>query len=343
MFVFLSSIFVMMAPRGTGGLASDSTEPCAISCTMTPLVESSLRSCATQGVISCTVVPHFLSPDFSPNFVGSFCVLILIVSFWLSVFSGFLVILKLMLPFMGVFAMVLSSVGMCTLFEAFTGMSLMCVMRSPGWSPAIWAGDFCTTEFTRTPLVSPVSFVVLRLAPIHDLSTVPCLMSVFAIFFAWFAGMAKPIEEPPLALTPMILPCRSTSGPPELPGFMSASCCIQIVRKPVDAAVGIAMACSGRMRMRCVFETTPFEIDFESESGEPIAMTASEDSSLSESPNCAMTRFLPWLISLVRSSFRTAMSVSGSEPTSVAGISWLSLRVQMNETPCSTTCAFVTT
>ena len=37
------------------------------------------------------------------------------------------------------------------LFEALTGLSLMCVMRSPGWSPAIAAGDFCTTEFTSTP------------------------------------------------------------------------------------------------------------------------------------------------------------------------------------------------
>ena len=110
-------------------------------------------------------------------------------------------------------------------------------------------------------------------------------MSMFAILFAWLAGIANPIEDPPRALMPMILPCRFTSGPPELPGLMSASCCIQMVRKPVEAAVGIAMACWGSMRMRCVFETTPFEIDFESESGEPIAMTASDDWSLSESPN----------------------------------------------------------
>ena len=70
---------------------------------------------------------------------------------------------------------------------------------------------------------------VLPLIPSQAYSNSPFSMSSGMTCFAAFIGTAKPM--PVLApvrliicvLIPITLPCRSRSGPPELPGFMGAS------------------------------------------------------------------------------------------------------------------------
>ncbi len=154
-----------------------------------------------------------------------------------------------------------------------------------------------------------------------------------------------PDEPTFIALTPTTRPSRSTSGPPELPGLIAASCCTHLVNRPVrprSKAISSTSSPPSDVKTRSVLLTMPSVTDRDNAKGEPIAITVSPTTNPSESPKAATGNFSPG--SSFEVSMRiTARSVSGSSPTMVAGSSRLSASVTRNLRPSLTTCWLVST
>ncbi len=108
---------------------------------------------------------------------------------------------------------------------------------------------------------------------------------------------------------PMTWPAMSTSGPPELPGLMAAS----VWMKRWNWARSMLPA-PGSSMARFLAETMPAETVWERPKGLPMARTQSPTCALSELPILMVGRVRP-----LGSILMTAMSVSGSVPTTVAG------------------------
>mmetsp|Transcript_29435 Transcript_29435/g.80492 ORF Transcript_29435/g.80492 Transcript_29435/m.80492 type:complete len:273 (-) Transcript_29435:265-1083(-) len=132
-------------------------------------------------------------------------------------------------------------------------------------------------------------------------------------------GTARPtpVEAPPLLRTavfmPITWPCESSNGPPEFPGLMEASVCMQpwIGRSPTSS-------------VREMPEMTPRLRLCSKPKGFPMAYTVCPTSSCSDSPRAnGRIAFRPaW--SATRS---TAESVAASTPTSRVGNDWESSRL----------------
>ncbi|HBD20210.1 MAG TPA: hypothetical protein DC063_09065 [Arenimonas sp.] len=96
--------------------------------------------------------------------------------------------------------------------------------------PAFSATEPRSTAFTSTPSSSPVPLSERRRRPRCERTMRPSAISARTTSPASGPGMAKARSPPkimPRVFTPTMRPARSTSGPPELPGAMAASCWIQ--------------------------------------------------------------------------------------------------------------------
>jgi hypothetical protein len=100
---------------------------------------------------------------------------------------------------------------------------------SPGFIPASSAGLPGSTEATSAPLSRPSFATGSTLKPSVPRSTRPFASACSSTSLAIADGMAKPKPSPPSSLMPTTWPSTSTSGPPELPGRISASCWIHRV------------------------------------------------------------------------------------------------------------------
>ena len=108
-----------------------------------------------------------------------------------------------------------------------------------------------------------------------------------------------------------------TSGPPELPGKICASWPIHFTTEPTfSPSISI-----GRGMRRSALATMPRVTAWDSASGQPMARTVSPTRTDSEDPNTAVGSGADPLGRRERSSLMTAMSLSGSVPTSVASSS----------------------
>ena len=109
-------------------------------------------------------------------------------------------------------------------------------MMSPGFTPALSAGEPATTDATRAPVASfrlkPLASSLVRGwtdTPSQPRSTLPCSTSCVMTDLARLEGTAKPMPtEPPrwlkmAVLIPMTSPRALMSGPPLFPGLMDAS------------------------------------------------------------------------------------------------------------------------
>ena len=117
---------------------------------------------------------------------------------------------------------------------------------------------------------------------------------------------------------PTISPSRLTSGPPELPGKMTASWPIQRISSPT-LSPSIRKAPPGGMSAR--FETIPCVTDCERPAGLPIASTTSPIWRSSESPNAANGSGARPSRRAAGSILRIVRSESASVPMSSAGSS----------------------
>ena len=153
--------------------------------------------------------------------------------------------------------------------------------------------------------------------PIQERVTLPWSISWRATSLTMFMGIANPMPAPPRALMPTTSPRRFTSGPPLFPGLINASIWIQVLNWPVFCSPSMFMTPSDRSR----HEMMPKVTVRVSAKGDPMASTKSPSSIRSESPRTAQVMLLP--VYFVRSSWITAMSVHGSPPISLAGISLL--------------------
>ena len=117
-------------------------------------------------------------------------------------------------------------------------------------------------------------------------------------------GIAKPMPPPPSSLMPTTSPLRLTSGPPLLPGWMSASCWIQRVKRPVGCPSSrSSSACDAPVKLvntRLVFATMPSVSELLRPRGFPIAITGSPTSRASESPSTANGIGVPGVLALVQ-------------------------------------------
>src|ERR671921_625119 len=155
-------------------------------------------------------------------------------------------------------------------------------------------------------------------------STTPLTVSI---------GTAKPTPSNPpdseaiWAFTPMTVPRESSSGPPELPGFIAASVwTAPSIVYPFGASMGLSVPL-----------TMPVVTLIPTLSGLPMAMTGSPTPTLPESPSVSGSRTLSGA-----STFRTATSVEGSSPTTSApSLTPLANLTETSSAP-PTTCWLVT-
>ena len=126
---------------------------------------------------------------------------------------------------------------------------------------------------------------------------------------------------------PTICPCRLMSGPPELPPKMAASCPIQRTIDPTSSPSSVIRLNGQNMpgMIISVLLTMPIVTDCERARGLPRASTRSPTLSVATSPKEATGNRR----GVAGRSLRTAMSESGSVPTSSAGISSRLARVQV--------------
>ena len=118
---------------------------------------------------------------------------------------------------------------------------------------------------------------------------------------------------------PTISPCMLTSGPPELPPKIAASWPIQRTIEPTSSPSSVMRLNGQNMpgMIISVLLTIPIVTDCDSASGLPRASTRSPTFSFVTSPNVATGN----VRGAAGRSLSTAMSESGSVPTSSAGIS----------------------
>ncbi len=130
-----------------------------------------------------------------------------------------------------------------------------------------------------------------------------------------------------ISFTPTISPLMFTSGPPELPPKMGASCPIQRTIDPTSSPSSVIRLNGQNMpgMIISVLLTIPIVTDWESASGLPRASTRSPTFNFVESPKCATGN----VRGLGGFNLRMAMSERGSVPTSSAGISSRVASVQM--------------
>ena len=103
-----------------------------------------------------------------------------------------------------------------------TGVSPMCVITSPAFTPTLSAGLCRRTASTITPRGPSLRDTM----PCHVRSTRSTVSSAATTSSTLSTGMAKPIPCAPArtaTLMPTISPSMLSSGPPELPGLMLAS------------------------------------------------------------------------------------------------------------------------
>ena len=97
------------------------------------------------------------------------------------------------------------------------------VTMSPGWKPAVAAGEPSMVPPTSAPELTGDDFSRgCTSSPIQLRFTRPSLMIANATSFARSAGIA-PARPRLISLTPTISPFRLISGPPELPPKIAAS------------------------------------------------------------------------------------------------------------------------
>ena len=130
-----------------------------------------------------------------------------------------------------------------------------------------------------------------------------------------------------ISLTPTISHDRFTSGPPELPPKIAASCPIHRTIDPTSSPSSV-MRLNGQNRPGMIISvllTMPIVTDWESESGLPSAITRSPTLSRDASPKRAAGN----VRGRAGRSLMMAMSDNGSVPTRSAGTSSRFARVQM--------------
>ena len=224
--------------------------------------------------------------------------------------------------------------------RACTALPPKWVSTSPGIMPAFSAGESAMIPAMSTPFSSGLSTGCTS-SPVQLLATVPVLMSSSDTSLDRLAGIAPPRLPMPTSLIPTISPFSFTSGPPLLPGKITASCPSQRTSWPTFSP-------SRRKLPRCgdimaTFDMIPLVTDWESPAGLPMAKHTSPTCTLSESPNLATAK---GLASFGRSDVRrriTAMSVMASAPIKSAAISSPSWRRQVMRVALPATWWFVTT
>ena len=154
--------------------------------------------------------------------------------------------------------------------------------------------------------------------PIQPRFTRPSRMIASATSRARSAGIA-PARPRLISLMPTISPCMLTSGPPELPPKIAASWPIQRTIEPTSSPSSVMRLNGQNMpgMIISVLLTMPIVTDCESASGLPRASTRSPTLSLRD----VAERGDRELARRRGPQLRTAMSDSGSVPTSSAGIS----------------------
>ena len=114
---------------------------------------------------------------------------------------------------------------------ASIALPLMLRMRSPARRPAFSGGEPRSTAFTSTPSVKAGALERAQAEAERDALDAALGDQLRARSApASVPGIAKARSPPtimPRVLTPTMRPLRSTSGPPELPGAIEASCWIQ--------------------------------------------------------------------------------------------------------------------
>src|SRR5215218_3201242 len=209
-------------------------------------------------------------------------------------------------------------------------------MTSPGSIPAAADGPSSTTSATLWPsaVASPwmprYGQLILTLASRSAAARQTVLPSTANAMSADPVSAPPNMPEPmPAVLIPTTSPRRLSSGPPELPCQISASCWIQSVRPPSfgnDRSVALTVP------SLTVFGNDPSAL--------PMATTWSPARKEEESPNVT----IPGTLSPAgRFSFRIATSSSSSLPTTVAGSSLPSDNTAVRSSAPATTWAFVMT
>jgi hypothetical protein len=184
-------------------------------------------------------------------------------------------------------------------------------VRAAERRPALPAGELAATRSTTTPSTPRrrATASSRMLTPRPTRVGRPLAMICGTTRSMTVCGTAKPMPaEEPLALKiivfmPMSWPRLSSSGPPELPGLMAASVCTisRMVTPPMP------------LTSRPIAETTPVVSVWSRPKGLPMAMVFWPTTSAYFSGTRRMgTSGSVGLIS------RTAMSLKGSAPTSVA-------------------------
>ena len=192
-------------------------------------------------------------------------------------------------------------------------------MMSPERNPAAAAGDPSMVPPTSAPRVAfDDDSSGWTSSPSQARRTRPSRMRASATSRARSAGIA-PARPRLISLTPTISPFMLTSGPPELPPKIAASWPIQRTIEPTSSPSSVIRLNGQNMpgMIISVLLTIPIVTDCDSASGLPSASTRSPTCSEPTSPKLATGNFR----GAAGFSFSTAMSDSGSVPTSSAGIS----------------------
>src|SRR6056297_917954 len=258
--------------------------------------------------ISIILTPFFTFFNFNPRLFSSLVT-------YLSIFSSLAVTVKfssslniLILTFLPGSERPISLASSLILSISLPSTS---VITSPALIPALSAGEFFSTSRIITPsltsslrafLDSGVTFSPV--IPKYALSTFPFSINCFITFLAIFTGIAKPMFcAVPLILAvfiPTTSPLIFKRGPPEFPLLIAASVCIKL---PYLVIPSISLPFALIIPLVNVLSRP---------NGLPIAIAQSPILISSELPNITVGK------SLSGSIFNTAISISGSVPTTSA-------------------------
>ena len=152
--------------------------------------------------------------------------------------------------------------------------------------------------------------------PVHARETNPFSASSRDTLCARFAGIAPPRLPIPTSLIPIIPPFLSTSGPPLLPGKMTASCPSHLTSSPTFSPSSRKLPELGEIMAR--LEMIPRVTDWVSPAGLPMAKQTSPTLTESESANLAIVSDFASAGRSFVLNLRTARSVIASAPNKSA-------------------------
>ncbi len=214
--------------------------------------------------------------------------------------------------------------GSCSAKRASISAPLTRTSSSPAFTAALSAGDPAATQAISAPLPAGAPTSGCTSKPSQLRRTWPSLISASTTAFARSLGIA-PASPKLISLMPTISPARFTSGPPELPGKIAASCPIHRTIVPTSSPSSVMAVRNMRGMTSSVLLMTPSVTDCETDSGLPIASTGSPRDSVDDRPKRATGN----VRGLAGRSFSTAISDRGSVPIRSAGTSSRSGSVQM--------------